>query len=109
MTRRIWTEAEYVVLVGIFSNFSFNMGDDEKPLCRDIAKAFGRNPGTIDRQWRNINDILKQKNVNKIGSRLVYWTTAMLGNPSKIRALAQLYCDENGWKLASYLEDHNEA
>ena len=38
------------------------MGDDEKPLCRDIAMEFGRTPGTIDRQWRNIKDILNEKN-----------------------------------------------
>jgi hypothetical protein len=103
MKRRAWREEELVVLVAIFSCSSFSMGDDEKPLCRDIAMEFGRTPGTIDRQWRNIKDILNEKNIKKIGARLVFWTNKMLYDKSSLVSLARQYCYQQNWDLTSYL------
>lgn len=105
MKRRAWTEEELVVLVAIFSCSSFNMGDDEQPLCKEIAIEFRRSPGTIDRQWRNIKDILNEKNIKKIGVRLVFWTNKMLLNKSSIIRLARRYCYQQNWNLMSYLEE----
>ena len=105
MKRRAWSEEELVVLVAIFSCSSFSAGDDEKPLCGDIATAFGRSPGTIDRQWRNIKDVLDEKNIKKIGRRLVFWTNKMLNNKSALVVLAKHYCVQQKWDLLVYLEE----
>ena len=106
--RRVWSENEIIVLVAIFSCSKFSMGDDNQPLCADIAFAFNRTPATIDRQWRNIKDILDEKNVKKIGQLLVFWTNQMLQKPKKIRATAKLLCDNYHWNLTHYLEGRNE-
>ena len=104
MKRRAWSEEELVVLVAIFSCSSFSLGDDDQPLCRDVAKEFGRSRGTIDRQWRNIKDLLNNKNVGKIGAGLSKWTTYSLYNPQNLQKLALEYCEKNQWPLAKYLE-----
>lgn len=94
-----------MVLIAIFSCSSFSLGDDDKPLCRDVAKEFGRSRGTIDRQWRNIKDVLNEKNIRKISSRLVFWTNKMLINKLSVVSLARRYCHQQNWNLLSYLEE----
>lgn len=104
MPRRAWTEEEYVVLIAIFTRSDFSAGDDSSPVCMNISIAFGRVPGTIDRQWRNIKDLLNNKNVGKIGAGLSKWTTYSLYNPQNLQKLALEYCEKNQWPLAKYLE-----
>jgi len=105
LKRRAWSEEELVVLVAIFACSSFKMGDDEQPLCKDVAKEFGRSRGTIDRQWRNIKDVLNEKNIRKINARLVFWTNKMLNNKTSVVCLAKRYCHQQNWNLISYIED----
>ena len=104
MPRKAWTDEECVVLIAIFTRSTFSAGDDNSPVCNEISTAFGRGPGTIDRQWRNIKDLLNNKNIEKIGSGLSKWTTYNLLNPQKVKKLAIIYCEKNQWPLVGYLE-----
>lgn len=105
LKRRAWSEEELVVLVAIFACSSFKMGDDEQPLCKHVASVYERSSGTIDRQWRNIKDVLNEKNIGKIGARLVFWTNKMLNNKASVVCLAKHYCHQQKWNLISYLEE----
>ena len=107
MKRRAWKEEELVVLVAIFSCSLFTSGDDDQPTCNDIASAFGRSPGTIDRQWRNVKDVLNEKNVGKIGERLIFWTNKMLNDKKAVVHLANRYCHDQKWNLTAYLEERD--
>ena len=102
--RRPWTNEEVVVLVAIYSSQSFSVGDDEKAECKNIAKAFGRSPGTIDRQWRNIKNCLEGKPVKKVGVLVKETAENMRRDPKKIRKMAKYYCDHNSWYLDDLIE-----
>jgi len=102
--RREWTEAEIVVLCGIFSVSSFSLGDDEKNECKRIAFNFGRTTGTIDRQWRNIKDYLAGYPTKKVGIRVKYWSQTTLDDPATVRRLASHYCSSYQWDLHDLLE-----
>ena len=99
-----FTEAEIVVLCGIFSALDFSAGDDEKDECRRIAVAFNRSPGTIDRQWRNIKDYLAGLPSKKTGQEVKRWTDVMLQDPNLVKSLATHYCAERNWNLFDILE-----
>ncbi len=103
MVRHAWSDGEYIVIVAIFSVSEFKQGDDNQSLCHDIASAFNRTPATIDRQWRNIGDILNGKPAKKIGKKLIYWTRQMLEDKQMIIRTALEYCKQNNWHLFKYL------
>ena len=88
-----------MVLCAIFCSVGFSAGDDEKPECKAIAREFGRSPGTVDRQWRNIKDYLAGYDVPKVGNLIKLYSDHALNNPSIIKSLAQYYCKLNNWSL----------
>lgn len=102
-TRKPWVEAEVVVLCAIFTNVGFSAGDDERIECRRIAAAFGRSPGTIDRQWRNIKDYLAGMPCEKVGELVRIWSDTALSDPYVVSQLARYYCNRNGWKIDDLL------
>ena len=102
--QKSFNEAEIVVLCGLFSVMDFSAGDDERIECKRIAAAFGRSPGTIDRQWRNIKDYLAGLPSGKTGQEVKRWTDVMLQDPRLVRSLAVYYCAERNWNLVDVLE-----
>ena len=99
LKRREWTEAEIIVLCGIFSVSSFSVGDDEKEECKRIATQFGRSPATIDRQWRNVKDYIAGYPTPKVGSKVKYWAQIMLEDPTVVRRSAEHHCEKANWDL----------
>lgn len=99
-----WSEAEIVVLCAIFVSSNFSIGDDERPECKLIAKAFGRTPSSIDMQWRNVKAYLANLSPTKIGYKVKVWSDVALNNPKLIKTLALHYCCVNQWDLHSLLE-----
>lgn len=98
--RRQWTEDELLVLTSIFFSGEFSIGDDAQQECQLIADAFSRTPSSVDRQWRNIADVLKQKEGVHVG-KLVYQAVEMyLDNPAGVKRVATQICDQRGWQLA---------
>jgi hypothetical protein len=95
--KRAWSEAEIVVLCAVFVSTKFSSGDDERPECKAIARAFNRSPGTIDRQWRNVKDYLANMPCLKVGGSVKYWTDIALTDPALVKRLALYYCSEYGW------------
>ena len=100
-----FTEAEIVVLCGVYSVMDFSAGDDEQSECKRIATELGRSPGTIDRQWRNIKDYLAGFPSLKTGLEVKRWTDVMVQDPRLVQSLAIYYCTEWNWNLADFLED----
>lgn len=102
--RRDWTEDELRVLVAIYFNANFSVGDDARDECRTIAACFERNAAAIDRQWRNIDAVVKGKPGN-IGQLVRETTTAYLTNPAGYKQLAVHICKTNGWPLTDLVRE----
>ena len=65
-----WTDEEITVLVTIYMNNDFSIGDDARPENHLIASSFGRKPGAIDRQWRNVKDVFCGKLTANVGRKI---------------------------------------
>ena len=93
-----------MVLCAIFSTAGFSAGDDERPECKAIALEFGRSPGTVDRQWRNIKDYLAGFDSPKVGYQVKLFSDYTLVNPAIVKRLAIYYCDLNKWDLRELIK-----
>ena len=99
MTKTTWTPEECHVLVATFFALPFSAGDDERLECHFIACEFGKSTGTVDRQWRNVADVLKGLQNPKIGRHTRGAVNRYLKDPRRFRRVALLYCRRNGWRL----------
>jgi hypothetical protein len=108
-SRRAWEEDELIVLVAIFFNANFSVGDDARDECRTIADCFGRSAAAIDRQWRNIDAVLKQKVGLNIGKGVYEAARAFTSNPAQYTRLAIKICEDNGWPLVDLIKEGRQA
>jgi hypothetical protein len=108
-SRRAWEEDELIVLVVIFFKANFSVGDDARDECRTIADCFGRSAAAIDRQWRNIDAVLKQKVGLNIGKGVYEAVRAFTSNPTRYTQLAIKICEDNGWPLVDLIKEGRQA
>jgi hypothetical protein len=102
--RRPWTEDELDVLIALFFSLNFSAGDDEQGENHIMASSMNRSPSAIDRQWRNIADIHRNKHVSNVGrlvkERLKAHLDGMPDSPGRARETAM----KNGWlQLAGWI------
>lgn len=102
--RRDWTEDELRVLAAIYFNADFSVGDDARDECRTMAACFERNAAAIDRQWRNIDAVVKGKAGN-IGQLVRDTATAYLTNPAAYTQLAVHICENRRWPLIDLIRE----
>ena len=97
--RRQWSEDELVVLAAIYNSASFSVGDDARDECQTIADCFGRTASSIDRQWRNMDAVVKGKTGLNIGKLVVDASLQFISNPAAHRKIALGVCRRNDWPL----------
>jgi len=100
---RNWSTEELRVLAAIYFNASFSIGDDARDECRAIADCFGRTPSSIDRQWRNLDAVVKGKATYNIGNLVRQTANDYLAHPTGSKAVAVSICEEQGWPLVSLI------
>ena len=105
--RRNWTEDELRVLAAIYFNANFSVGDDARDECRTIAACFERNAAAIDRQWRNLDAVVKGKAGN-IGQLVRETATVYLTNPAAYRQLAVHICETHHWPLTDLIREGHQ-
>lgn len=103
--RRRWTADELDVLVALFFANDFSIGDDARPECHLIADVLHRSPSAIDRQWRNVDDVCREKAALNVGKGVRHAVHVYLQHPRRARAYAQSVCDRRGWPLGDLLGD----
>ena len=104
-TYRKWSRDEIQVLVTMFFNNSFSIGDDERNECKHISRTFNRSPSAVDRQWRNIADVCKNDKEDLRITRLIYeCIDDYLEDPSAFKKLSIIVCRQNGWDLFKYID-----
>jgi hypothetical protein len=96
--KKRWTEDELIVLCSIFATIGFSSGDDEKQENKLIAKTFGRSPGTVDMQWRNIKNYLANLPSKKTGALVKDSADRMMLDPKSLKLAAKSICISNGWE-----------
>ena len=99
----LWTEAELTVLVVIYMNNSFSIGDDAREENHLIANSFGRRPSAVDRQWRNVKDVFSGKNSSNVGQKVKAAVYSYREDPVTCERLAEYYCTQNRWQLEELL------
>lgn len=99
-----WSEDECRVLTAIFFNARFSIGDDAHPECHAIADCFGRTPGSVDRQWRNIATIVNETGPSHIGQLVRDSVRDFLNDPATFIVLAKTTIARRGWELDSLVE-----
>ncbi len=99
----LWTEAELTVLVVIYMNNSFSIGDDAREENHFIAKTLGRKPSAIDRQWRNVKDVFSGSNSSNVGQKVKDAVYSYREDPAMCEKLARYYCTNNRWQLEELL------
>lgn len=99
MRHRLWELEELRVLVAIYFNSEFAIGDDARNEARAIADAFGRSPASIDRQWRNIRAVIDADDRQNVGQSLKKAIQDYWADPESSRAIAMSICTRKGWKL----------
>lgn len=106
-----WDREEIQVLIVLFHGSSFSIGDDERDECKAIAKAFGRTPSAVDRQWRNIADVKSRKSDLRVTKLIPECLSEYLDDPVGYGKLAKLICNQRQWfELTGLLErcEHEE-
>ncbi len=106
---RNWSIEELRVLIAIYFNSSFSIGDDARDECRAIADCFGRTPSSIDRQWRNVDAIVKGKGSYNVGALLKQVTNDYLSHPSGGKAVAIAVCEQQAWPLETLISEGRQA
>jgi hypothetical protein len=106
---RNWTVEELRVLAAIYFNANFSIGDDARDECRAIADCFGRTPASIDRQWRNLDAVVKGKPAYNIGNLVRQAATDYLAHPAGSKAVAVSICQDLGWPLISLITEGSQA
>ena len=102
-----WTEDEVRVLTAIYFNAQFSIGDDAQEECQLIADCFGRTPGSIDRQWRNIASTLQATGVSHVGRIIGDCVREFLDDPAACNQIARATLERRGWPLQELLENGN--
>ena len=92
------------VLIALFFSLNFSAGDDAQAENHIMASSMNRSPSAIDRQWRNIADIYRDKHVSNVGRlvkvRLKAHIDGMPDSSNRARETAL----RNGWaQLASWI------
>jgi hypothetical protein len=105
--RRDWTTDELRVLVSVYFNQSFSIGDDATDECRAIADAFGRTPSAVDRQWRNFDALCRGKTNFNIGKLVKQALDDYVNNPQGVKSVAIDICERNSWPLKELIEAKN--
>ena len=103
-TRRAWSIEELRVLAAIYFNSDFSVGDDARDECRAIADCFGRTPASIDRQWRNLDAVVKGKTAFNVGALVKQAAHDYLTQPAGSKALAISICRAHAWELESLIQ-----
>jgi hypothetical protein len=85
------------VLVALYFHLPFFAGDDSQGENHDMAAAFDRTPAAIDRQWRNIQDVEKGRQVQNVGQAVIREVERYLADEPAGRARALSTCDRRGW------------
>jgi len=106
---RNWSTDELRVLAAIYFNASFSMGDDQRDECRAIADCFGRTPASIDRQWRNLDAVVKGKKSYNIGNLVRQTAGDYLSHPAGSKSIAISICKQQSWPLESLITDGKQA
>jgi hypothetical protein len=101
--RQNWTEDELRVLAAIYFKADFSLGDDERDECRTIAACFNRSAAAIDRQWRNMDAVVKGKSGMNIGKLVSDTVAGYLSNPAGFTQLAAHICEKRGWPLVDLI------
>lgn len=96
---RIWTDSELAVLVAAFFRNDFSAGDDEHVENHELAEAFGRSRAAVDRQWRNVADIVEHKKVLHVGSNVAEAVREYARDPGAGRARARRAARMNSWRV----------
>ena len=97
--RRDWTQDELTVLTVIFFQSDFSAGDDGGSMCLQMADAFNRTPSSVDRQWRNIRDVIIEKPNTHIGALVRSAVAKYQADPVRLHKLAAFVCERNRWNL----------
>lgn len=106
---RNWTIEELRVLAAIYFNAKFSIGDDARDECRAIADCFGRTPSSIDRQWRNLDAVVKGKASYNIGNLVRQTANDYLSHPAGSKSVALSICEQQGWPLSSLITEGRQA
>jgi len=97
-TRRPWETEDAAVLVALYFKLPFYAGDDSQAENHAIAHALQRSPAAIDRQWRNIQDVEKQQQVQHVGRLVIDTVERYLADPAREHARAVEICRRRRWK-----------
>lgn len=103
---RHWSEAECAVLVALYLSSKFSIADDGRSENSLISADLGRNPSSIDRQWRNIKDYLNRLEGKNISQTLKYFCDAAVEDRDTLIRLALFYCDLFDWEnIGKFIND----
>ena len=102
-----WTEDEVRVLTAIYFNSQFSIGDDAQEECQLMADCFGRTPGSIDRQWRNISSTLQVSGTSHVGRLIGDCVREFLDDPAACTQIVRATLERRGWPLHELLEKGN--
>lgn len=100
---RPWHVDEARVLAAIYFNSDFSIGDDNRDECRAIADAFGRSPGSVDRQWRNLHTVVTRNIGAHTGKAIKAVVAEYLNNPVAARRLALDIAVRHRWPLTGLI------
>lgn len=101
----VWTDDELTVLFAIQVNQPFKAGDDSQAINHRIASELGRRPGAIDRQWRNLKNVLYGlADPGNVSAGVVDIVDHYKGDLSILRRDALDAMDANGWQLHDLLD-----
>jgi hypothetical protein len=95
--RRPWSEDELDVLIALFFSLNFSAGDDAQSENHIMASSMNRSPSAIDRQWRNIADIHRDKHVSNVGRLVKVRLKAHLDGMPESLHFAREIALRHGW------------
>jgi len=65
-----WTESDLRLLLSLYYLLPFSAGDDESDINEELARLLKRSRSAIDRQWRNVDDLVRRNGAGNISQLL---------------------------------------
>jgi hypothetical protein len=95
-----WSEDELVVLIALYRRHGLTLLDDSQQLCQDFASAIGRTASAVDRQTRNLDDIVRERGVQHSGSKVArLYEHYSKRNMRGLNQAANDAIDRNNWAV----------
>ena len=98
-----WSDDELIVLIAHYRRYGLVALDDSHLICQAFAASIGRTASAVDRQARNLDDLVRKREIQHGGKPLAdLWKYYRARNMWGLYKDANAAIDRNGWAINKF-------